>query len=110
MQLQFLTKIYTGFLVSKQKYTSVLIENVEVEVTGRYKILRGSTKFYVVGRGGYHTCNTLGEANKKLRQLCNNRKSRNKNKHKKKKPKNSNVIPKQPEVWYRRPTKIDKDE
>lgn len=98
--------------MANQNYTSILIENVEVEVTGQYRILRGSTKFYVVGRGGYHTCNTLDEANKKLRQLCNNRKPRNKkkNKHKKKKPKNSNVSPKQPEVWYRRSIKTNKDE
>jgi hypothetical protein len=84
--------------MKKPNYTSVLIENIEVSVTGSYKIYRGNYSFYVVGNGNYHKCSTLAAANKKIKKLkLTEKQKRNINKKKKnKKPK------RKVEVWYRR--------
>lgn len=76
-------------------YTSVLIENVEVSVTGSYKIYQGNYSFYVVGHGNYYKCGTLALAKKKIKNLKSNKKKKKNNK--KKIRKKSEI-----EVWYKR--------
>tara|TARA_Y100000310_G_scaffold209837_1_gene210452 strand:+ start:407 stop:673 length:267 start_codon:yes stop_codon:yes gene_type:complete len=82
---------------SHAKYSSILIENTEVDVKGKYRIHRGKYSFYVVGRGNYYKCSTLTEAKQKLHNLCIKRKNK-----RFKKKKKSKKMPKEVEIWYRR--------